>query len=1738
MISFLKKIGFFALLTLVTFFLVGLTTWALKETSINKLADMGGSKLASNQQTTSTSEQVLGRSTSPEIYIRGGDNSYGSAGMIALASTDDPAVQIGGYAISNQTDISVYRANLPALIEYLTHDAEWKQTKKVDTTGFDFVAKVSKAVANTGYEGTKVTLPFEETGIWYLLVENGSIKTEAFVIRSDYGVLAKEGDNEFIFWGQSFKTKKSVSDGIVEVVSLLDKKTTLSTVSFNADGIAKAPINAAADIALVTRGEDFAIVPLNLKYINTGYNYTQFQEKVKDARYFVFTDRPLYKPGDTVYFKAVLRDDDDARYTIPEGSAKVEIFDGYYWSGDEKKPLYEQSIAISPEGTISGQYKLPENAGVGYYSLSVKLPGRTSDYYDWGNSNASSTISFSVEYFRKPEFSLDIEAPDTEFIASDEAQITIKGSYFSGQPLVNQKVAYTVYSDDFYEYQYLVDRQNILSNLDDSYRYSYWYRGGTVTSGVAVLDKRGEAKIAIDTKLTGKTGKSQVFTVEATLEDGSQAPSFARRNLIVYAGQWGIYKNDYSYATRVNNEYKLPVTLVSYNANVKVSGVALKAKVHRENWVAHTVPGRKYPEYKKEEEDLPEISATTDNEGRTTLKFTPKKTGQYKISVSGTDSRGNLIAKDFWAYVTNRDEPYYTQYGNNFLTLSKDRENYKPEDSAILGIYSEAPNRDVLLTLERGRVDRYQVLHMTGKNIDLELPLVASDTPNIYANVASFANDGLDTDSLNLQVSPEGKRLVVQITPNAKTFGPGETTTANVLVTDRAGNPQVADVALWAVDKAIFELSDNRLGDIFKAFWSERGNTTRYAQSLEGITVINAEMGGGCFVAGTKVLMSDGSTKNIEDVKVGDRVLTFSQDGETKVIAEVTGTHQAKEAGVLIVNGDLKLTAEHILKVNGNWQDAGSIQLGDTLTGLDGPEKVTSLEWQTGKFTVYNLEIADHHTFIAQGVWVHNQKGEVRNTFKDAAYWNPAIKTDSNGRATVSFKLPDNLTTWTLAAVAQTRDTKVGQTTSEIVVTKDVIVRPIVPNIMRQGDEIVLSALVQNFTEQNDKFDIALKFDAGEVEEANLKAVEIAAKDMQQVYWTVRPKVENQKAKLTFSAKSPRGGKLTDTVILEVPVIPFGFEEKRAQTGEGDKVYDLSLAQDIAPERSSVVLSLAPTIIGTLPTAMAYLVDYPYGCVEQTTSKFVPAVIAKENPVLFAQALKGKDVDDMIKKGVTRLVSLQQYDGGWGWWYSGNSNPFITAYVTEYLLRAKALGVEVDDNMLARVQDYAKRTDSQYNSREDLIAKAYALSLMTPLASSTKVTNLDNLTPDMLALAVMANYQSGETNPATNGLTKLIAMARAQGDGVFWESGSSLNFGSTDASTALAIKAVIVAGGDDDIARRGANYLMRSRKYDYWSNTFATSQIVEAITKLVKTGEELTPNYTYTVKLDGKAIAQGAVSSSQKTLPDIVVPLNKVNKESFSVEVDKTGDGRLYSTVAIKEFHTDRSALAKEEGIKVERSYVNEKGEEYTIGVGDIVNVNIKLSNVAASGNYGVIQDELPAGLVPINESFKNEQYAQSASSYYNSGYGVTDRDITQNGIILSLYKVNAGSYTYTYRARVVNSGVFVVPPAIASLMYAPEVHGRSGVQTLTVDAESRIIPGVAIRKTIDRGITQIASGKSVVSGFVIIASVILLGLILIFRKKLKVSEKFVKSMQKLFKKRRKDPPSIKAHIFNDPKPL
>ncbi|MEW6278360.1 MAG: alpha-2-macroglobulin family protein, partial [Candidatus Eremiobacterota bacterium] len=326
----------------------------------------------------------------------------------------------------------------------------------------------------------------------------------------------------------------------------------------------------------------------------------------------------------------------------------------------------------------------------------------------------------------------------------------------------------------------------------------------------------------------------------------------------------------------------------------------------------------------------------------------------------------------------------------------------------------------------------------------------------------------------------------------------------------------------------------------------------------------------------------------------------------------------------------------------------------------------------------------------------------------DTALWRADLTTGRDGKAVVELTYPDSLTTWQVIARAVTRDTKVGQGSSEVLVKKDLLVRLAAPRFLTERDRATLGALVHNSLSTAQE--VRLELESSEV--AELVGAAQARMEVPR----------GAQKRHDFKLEVTRAGELTlrvaaiapaesDALKLTLPILPHGSPRFETQAGQvtGRQKLRFRLARRSASSRLEVRLS--STLAGAVASSLDYLVDYPYGCVEQTVSRFVPAVavgktlqgLSLEHPGL------QKRLPRVLESGLTRLASLQHGDGGWGWWRYDPSDPAMTAWAVHGLLQARQAGCDVPEPMLARAQAFLSKRVRRW-SGDDLARAVFALS--------------------------------------------------------------------------------------------------------------------------------------------------------------------------------------------------------------------------------------------------------------------------------------------------------------------------------------------------------------------------------------------------------------------------------------------
>ncbi len=305
----------------------------------------------------------------------------------------------------------------------------------------------------------------------------------------------------------------------------------------------------------------------------------------------------------------------------------------------------------------------------------------------------------------------------------------------------------------------------------------------------------------------------------------------------------------------------------------------------------------------------------------------------------------------------------------------------------------------------------------------------------------------------------------------------------------------------------------------------------------------------------------------------------------------------------------------------------------------------------------------------------------IRKEFKDTAFWQPDVVTGGDGKATVSFKLPDNLTTWRATARGVTADTRVGSAVQKTIARKDVIMRLEMPRFLTEGDTVTISGVVHNFLKSDKSTKISLELNGAQLLDSASETVTIRQNGEHRVDWRVQA---NTSGKLTLLAKA-----LTDTesdaVEMTMEIVPHGLKQTTGNTttvmnDEADQNFNLDVPGRADPKARYLRIEASPSIAGALFGALDYLTSYPYGCTEQTMSSFLPNIVVAQTlkDIPSAKIRASNDLDTKVQKGLDRLYAYQHDDGGWGWWKDDKSDPFMTAYVVDGLTMANRAGYQVD----------------------------------------------------------------------------------------------------------------------------------------------------------------------------------------------------------------------------------------------------------------------------------------------------------------------------------------------------------------------------------------------------------------------------------------------------------------------------
>jgi len=686
----------------------------------------------------------------------------------------------------------------------------------------------------------------------------------------------------------------------------------------------------------------------------------------------------------------------------------------------------------------------------------------------------------------------------------------------------------------------------------------------------------------------------------------------------------------------------------------------------------------------------------------------------------------------------------------------------------------------------------------------------------------------------------------------------------------------------------------------------------------------------------------------------------------------------------------------------------------------------------------------------------------VRTEFADTLLWRPSVVTGEDGRAVVEIdELADNLTTWRLTARGMGPSGRMGQERSSILVRKEVIARLAVPRFFTQGDRPVVTAIARNDLDTEKQVKI------------ELLAEGIVVDGERSVLRTVGPK---QEVRVEWRARVERPGMarfvlkaLTDTesdaLEKKVPVLPHGSLQWDTRSGivEAESAETLSLAPDAMPEASRLTVQVTPTHAATVLGALDYLADYPYGCVEQTMSRFLPSTITRQvlRRLDIRKPWLEKHLPEMIRAGLDRLAGFQHPDGGWGWWKNDESNPFTTAYVVYGLALARETDAPVDGKMLARGVAALKRMIGGVETDEERVYVLYALS-----AAGEKVPGVRNaladgapkLPPAAQAMLAMVLHRDGEKKEAKRVLGLLVEGASRSGATASWPGTKSYRWtGHRVEATALALDALLAIEPGHELTHRVVTWLALNQDGGHWISTRQTAMVVMAVSRYLEKTGTAAPRMTLTLEINGKELWTRTVTPANWAVFDgrTVVPAADLAPGENRVVIRKEGEGSPVYSVFLRQFKRKASFEPSQGGLRVDRTYqVVRDGKAKPIDgplrSGDEVLVTLTV-RADRRYDYLMIEDPMPAG-------FEAERDAPWGSPYrggrWTWGHWWSHREFRDEKVAIAVTRMPAGERTVSYRMRAEQPGLFRALPTQVWNMYEPGEGANGG------GASFEVLPG------------------------------------------------------------------------------
>jgi len=706
-----------------------------------------------------------------------------------------------------------------------------------------------------------------------------------------------------------------------------------------------------------------------------------------------------------------------------------------------------------------------------------------------------------------------------------------------------------------------------------------------------------------------------------------------------------------------------------------------------------------------------------------------------------------------------------------------------------------------------------------------------------------------------------------------------------------------------------------------------------------------------------------------------------------------------------------------------------------------------------------------------------------RKYFPDTAAWFPSVVTDVNGHAVLRVTMPDSLTTWRATVRAHARSTMVGQAQQKVVVTVPLSARLGLPRHYTLGDKAMVAGVVHNDTNRARRVSATLRADGADIAGRAKQYVTVPAHGQASVEWEIEPRMVG-KVTLSLAARS---WFLNDAVDMTVPVLPFGEETQRAWAGEtrpsdeSGALLEFELPEDALSGATRVQLEVSPGYAGVVQQALEFLVNYPYGCVEQTMSAFMPDIVAHRAFTHLGVALPRSQAElaRMVDSGLARLYKYQHPDGGFGWWEFDQSDIWMTSYVLFGLGKAKEAGFDVSAQAIDRALDYLAQSLAharKAGAREYAFA-SFVLAEHDRLEGASlsefirfgRQSHASSAVADPLTTAyiTLAASRVGQNSMAAAGAQLLSARATRHSGQAYWQTQDTAHWwrNETAESTAWAMMALLRVDPTSPLVAEAARHLASARTGSQWRSTRESAAAVLALVEyMIQAGDDVSAERKVVVSVNGRetsrltlgGAAGGSASeaASTPTSTSIVIDPKLIVPGRNQISLRAEGGALLYSAKAdwyVPRDHIEAGgdcAVITREYFRIDRNAPAPKGQKYfvtpidgEVGVREEVLVRVSV-RALTDLEYMAFEDPVPSG-------FEISEEPVDAYSWY---YWYDRSEARDSKMVVFATRIPAGkTQTFEYVLVPERPGSYRVMPTQAWSMYYPGLRARGNSSSIKV---------------------------------------------------------------------------------------